>query len=77
MPVNTRLRIYRGPEEATPATHEPRTVSVPLEEVLPMLVEAFQSRRTWLEDFAQDEVQMSADLYEVLLAYRFFRRPSA
>ena len=39
--------------------------------------DAIASRRTWLQDFENDEITISADLYEVLLAYRYFRRPSA
>jgi hypothetical protein len=76
------LRIYRGPGEDTlqerpaPSTdHNQVTVSVG--EVLPLLADALASRRTWLRDFEDDDVTISADLYEVLLAYRHFRRPSA
>jgi hypothetical protein len=46
-------------------------------EVLPLLADAVQSERTWLRDFAEDEVTISTDLYEVLLAYQHYRRPSA
>jgi hypothetical protein len=35
------------------------------------------SDRTWLKDFAADEITVSADLYDVLQAYRHFRRPGA
>ena len=28
-------------------------------------------------DFTDDEITISADLYEVLLAYQYYRRPSA
>jgi hypothetical protein len=77
-----QLRIYRGPGEDTledrpvhSANHEQVTVSVG--EVLPLLADALASRRTWLRDFEDDEITVSADLYEVLLAYRHFRRPSA
>jgi hypothetical protein len=45
--------------------------------VLPLLADALASRRTWLRDFEEDEITISSDLYEVLLAYRHFRRPSA
>jgi hypothetical protein len=41
------------------------------------LAEAVRSQRTWLADFANDEVTISADLYEVLMAYQHFRRPVA
>ncbi len=76
-----RLRVYYGPEEtalAGPATIPLRDqVSIPLGEVLPLLVEAARSQRAWVEDFADDEISISSDLYEVLLAYQHFRRPSA
>jgi hypothetical protein len=76
------LKIYRGPDHATvptlakDATGKP-CVTVPLSEALPLLAEAFNAQRTWLSDFDDDEITVSADLYEVLLAYQFYRRPSA
>ncbi len=78
----THLRIYNGPEacpEARIAESEntPRSVSVPLGEILPLLVDAIQSDRTWLRDFADDEITISMDLYEVILAYQHYRRPCA
>jgi hypothetical protein len=30
-----------------------------------------------LDDFRDDEITISSDLYEVILAYQHFRRPSA
>jgi hypothetical protein len=76
------LKIYRGPEEAAvPRLAKDEAgkpcVTVPLSEALPLLAEAFNSQRTWLADFDDDEITVSADLYEVLLAYQFYRRPSA
>jgi hypothetical protein len=75
------LRVYYGPQEETATnnavdTHR-ETVTVPLMEVMPLLTDALQSQRTWLRDFADDEVRISMDLYEVLLAYQHYRRPSA
>jgi hypothetical protein len=78
-----QLRIYRGPceESATkpaPITENiPNQVTVSVDEVLPLLADAVASQRTWLKDFKDDEITISADLYEVLLAYQYFRRPSA
>jgi len=77
-----QLRIYRGPSDETLADRsasavEPNQVTVSVGEVLPLLADALASRRTWLRDFEDDEMTISADLYEVLLAYRHFRRPSA
>jgi hypothetical protein len=45
--------------------------------VLPLLAEAMASRRTWLSDFEDDPMTISADLYEVLLAYQYYRYPAA
>lgn len=77
-----RLRIYRGPAESATATvaaskTSPNTVRVSVGEVLPLLADAVASQRTWLGDFAEDEITISADLYEVLLAYQYFRTPAA
>jgi hypothetical protein len=83
--ARNRLRIYYGPEEpqlaiATDTLPEsgPRTsVTVPMGEVLPLLVDAVRSNRSWLNDFQDEELTVSSDLYEVLMAYQHFRRPSA
>jgi len=77
------LRIYHGPQGdsggigVADAPNHQDNVTVPLAEVLPLLADAVQSERTWLRDFADDEITISMDLYEVLLAYQHFRRPSA
>lgn len=79
----SHLRIYYGPPEPAGAgpvaekANPPEEVTVPLAEVLPLLADAVQSQRTWLRDFQDDEVTISMDLYEVLLAYQYYRRPSA
>ena len=77
----SHLRVYYGPQEesatATVAETKRETVTVPLMEVMPLLADAVQSQRTWLRDFADDEVTISMDLYEVPLPYQHSRRPSA
>jgi len=76
----SHLRIYHGPVgEANTAETAPQreTVTVPLMEVLPLLADAVRSQRTWLRDFEDDEVTISMDLYEVILAYQHYCRPSA
>ena len=79
----SHLRVYHGPNEDSSALgvalrQTPReTVTVPLTDVMPLLADAVGSQRTWLRDFEDDEITISMDLYEVLLAYQHFRRPSA
>jgi len=73
------LRVYYGPEDDACATlgRPQETVSVPLGEIFPLLADAVRSQRTWLRDFEEDEITISTDLYEVILAYQHYRRPSA
>jgi hypothetical protein len=80
--ARSQLRIYRGPgEESTPVLTKSHTskncITVTASEILPLLADAVASQRTWLKDFKDDEMTISTDLYEVLLAYQYFRRPSA
>lgn len=83
----SHLRIYRGPEgqeaDAAPRSAaarmsaDNRSVTARASVVLPLLADAVASQRTWLRDFEDDDVTISADLYEVLMAYQHFRRPVA
>jgi hypothetical protein len=77
--ARSQLRVYYGPktETKTAARHSGDTVTVSLGEVLPLLADAVNSHRTWLSDFEDDEMTISSDLYEVILAYQHFRRPVA
>ncbi len=72
--MRPRLRIFRG-DDAVCTAPEP-TVTVSLEEMLRVLQHADQWNRSWLQDFARDEVKVSRDLFEVITAYRDLR-PSA
>jgi hypothetical protein len=74
--------VYYGPQsDACAAISDAKeakdTVNVPLGEILPLLADAVRNERTWLRDFEDDQVTISTDLYEVILAYQHYRRPSA
>lgn len=80
--ARSHLRVYYGPQnEATAAVTTTKNtrdeVTVPLGEILPLLADAVRNERTWLRDFDNDDVTISTDLYEVILAYQHYRRPSA
>ena len=81
--INSRFRIYYGPQDDASATvlesakSQKSTVTVPAGEVFRILTDALESNRAWLQDFEDDEVTISADLYEVMLAYQHIQRPSA
>lgn len=75
--VPPKLRIVYCPEDQLDAQPTPPTeeqVTVRLEEVFPILAEALTSGRSWLDDFADDKISISSDLYEVLLAYQHHRK---
>lgn len=77
----SQLRVYYGPQSDVCAVSEAKqakdSVSVPLGEILPLLADAVRNQRTWLRDFEDEQVRISTDLYEVILAYQHYRRPSA
>jgi hypothetical protein len=73
----SRLRVYYGPRPSQRGkSAAPQRVTVPLGDVLPTLADAQRQGRAWLHDFLDDEVTISSDLYEVLLAYQHYRRPA-
>lgn len=72
--MRPRLRLFIGEEQGGIVAEPPVTVS--LGAISKLLADAACSERSWLADFKDDEVQISADLYEVLSAYMHLR-PSA
>ncbi|MCA8984491.1 MAG: hypothetical protein R3C12_16005 [Planctomycetaceae bacterium] len=64
--MRPRLKLFTG--ETTVNCEEPM-VSVRLGDVCKVLADAGRFRRTWLSDFEDDDIQVPADLYEVLMAY--------
>ena len=80
--ARSQLRVYYGPQSdvcaaISEAKETKDAVTVSLGEVLPLLADAVRNERTWLRDFEDDPITISTDLYEVILAYQHYRRPSA
>ena len=50
-------------------------------DILPWLIDAIESKRSWVHDFDGDRVQISRDFHAVICAYRNYRgnldRPDA
>lgn len=65
--MRPRLRLFTGDDDS--ATIAEPQFSVRLGELTRILGEAAQWDRSWIEDFSEDEIQVSSDLYEVLSAY--------
>ncbi len=69
-----QLRLFSSSSEVDDAP--PATVRVSLRELLPLIALARRHNYLWLQDFLDDEVRVTEDLYEVLRAFRCYR-PSA
>lgn len=85
MDNESRLKIYFGPNErlevndSSPRPNKKQeqdgqSVVVKLAEILGPVTDAIDANRAWLSDFREDEVTISKDLYDVLLAYRKIKR---
>ena len=62
-----------NPSERQISAVEPDCVTVSVADVLPLMVEAALTNRAWIEDFADESLQIPQDMYEVLLAYHRYR----
>ena len=71
-----QLRVYPSPPEEIPQEGPEPTVRVSPGDLLPLIALAQRHNYLWLQDFLDDEVAITADLYEILRAFRCYR-PSA
>jgi hypothetical protein len=74
--MSAHLRVYPASQE-DPGPQAPQaTVRVSLGDLLPLVALAQRHNYLWLQDFLDDEVCITADLYEVLRAFRCYRPPA-
>ena len=72
-----QLRVYPRSYDDALDDRQPPTVRVSLRDLLPLIALAKRQKYLWLDDFLEDEVRITPDLYEVLRAYDTCHRPSA
>ncbi len=71
------LRVFpESPAEEVGDRQDP-SVRVSLGDLLPLLSMAKKHHYLWLQDFLDDEVSITPDLYEILRAFSYYHRPSA
>jgi hypothetical protein len=73
--MSAHLRVFPTSAESSPPSPEPN-VRVRLGDLLPLVALAHRHNYLWLQDFLDDEVAITSDLYEILRAFRCYR-PSA
>jgi hypothetical protein len=65
------LRLYAGPDEGVEEFDAPiPSVRIRLRDLLPLVAMAQKNHFIWLKDFLDDEVCISDDLHDVLMAFR-------
>ena len=69
------LRVYSDLEQDETIRQEP-SVHVSLGDLLPLIALAHRKNYVWLQDFENDRLMVSNDLYEVIRAFSNCR-PSA
>lgn len=67
------LKVYPPSREENATDVPPATVRVNLGDLLPLLALAQRKNYMWLQDFLDDEVRITEDLYDVLRAFRYSR----
>ena len=70
------LRVFKESSELDKDIIQAPTVRVRLSDLLPLITAAQRKNFTWVQDFMEDEVAVTADLYEVLRSFRTFRPAS-
>ncbi|MCE9531448.1 MAG: hypothetical protein K8T89_10055 [Planctomycetes bacterium] len=77
--MSTHLRVFPGLDEIDERELDGSdpAVRIRLGDLLPLVALAQKLHFIWLKDFLDDEVCISADLHDVLQAFRGVKAPSA
>ena len=71
-----QLRVY-APFETEHDEMQSPSVNIRLGDLLPLLAFAKRNNYLWVQDFLEDEVTVTSDLYDVIRSFSSQRRPSA
>ena len=64
-----QLRLYSTPFETEPDDLQPPSINIRLGDLLPLLAFAKRNNYLWLQDFLEDEVTVTPDLYDVIRSF--------
>lgn len=71
------LRVYPAPFDSEEDETQDPTIRIRLADLLPLLAIAKKNNYLWLQDFLDDEVTVTPDLYDVLRSFTAVRQTSA
>jgi hypothetical protein len=72
-----QLRLYAAPDDFDLDEPQDPSVRIRLADLLPLLTIAKKNNHLWLQDFLDDTVEVTPDLYDVLRSFRAVRQTSA
>jgi hypothetical protein len=75
MPV--QLRVYSPSIDSEDDETQDPSIRIRLADLLPLLAFAKKNNYLWLQDFLEDEVSVTSDLYDVLRSFGDARQTSA
>ena len=67
--MRTRLKLFVGDDEQQHGESTAPDAVMPLREFTRVIADAVTWDRTWLQDFADDQIVISQDLYEIIRMY--------
>ena len=68
------LRVFSDTFDSPTVEAQEPSINISLAELLPILSLAKRNNYLWLQDFLEDEVRVTPDLYEVLRAFGSYRK---
>jgi hypothetical protein len=71
------LRLYTETLDSDQDETQDPAIRIRLADLLPLLAFAKKNNYLWLQDFLDDEVSVTPDLYDVLRSFRTVRQTSA
>jgi hypothetical protein len=77
MQMPAQLRLYSEDLDCDIDPGQDPTVRVRLADLLPLLTVAKKNNYLWLQDFLEDQVTVTPDLYDILRSFTVVRQTSA
>lgn len=67
--MRAHLKLFVSDDERQHLKSDSSTAAMPLEDLARVIADAVSWDRTWLQDFADEQVVISQDLYEIIRLY--------
>lgn len=74
--MGAQLRVYPDSPDMEADNIQDPSIRIRLADLLPLLALAKKNNYIWLQDFLEDEVTVTPDLYDVIRSFGEYRRPA-